>query len=611
MHRLTTLLVAGTIAACLGAAACSGKDGARACKGPSDCPSDARCRADVCVANSPPVAAIAPLATSVAEFELVTLSGEGSTDPDTPDDAIASYRWTVAAKAAPCSAPVIAGTLPIAKVRFGCAGAYEVSLVAVDGLGAESAPATLAVDVAASVGPPLVSAGGDSATGHRCNGAPLLCHYSKSETLPLFGSGPGNASYHWTVQPPPGLDLVPGRRVIFAPSANVAAPTVRIETDGLAMSGDWVFRVEASDAFGVIGADSARISIGNQVPTVSGILGPVPHTFSAATQAFEAAGEFQVTVSDPDGDPLTRAVATHQLNAGTGATFTASEAAGKVTYLVKVPFAGLSSGTYLIGAPGLARDVELTATDVNGASAKGHWDLVVTNRPPVRDGTFVADALVDHSFSAAQQAYLANPRLSSWSDPDGDPLEAVAGVVSGPCSKLTLVGPVVTATCSVPYTGVPAAGLISGTWPVQHAVRDPWETASTTAPEVTVLDRAPTLVPASFSTTTTCALTPVCCDFDVDGCLARERTFAATTLGSGGTWLVDPDGDPMLVTFSAGTASATPGSILCTGADCVTTFNLPQQSACGSMSTSASLGVSANDGGLTTSGTIDIALGCK
>ncbi|MFT3913202.1 MAG: hypothetical protein QM704_03650 [Anaeromyxobacteraceae bacterium] len=611
MYRLTSCLVAGAIAACLALAGCSGRDGARTCKGPSDCPADARCRADVCVTNSAPVAAIAPLASPATEFELLTLSGEGSGDPDAPDDAIASYRWTVAAKAAPCEAPVIAGTLATAKVRFGCAGSYEVSLVAVDGMGAESAPATLGVDVGASSGTRLVSAGSDTATGHRCDGDPLLCHYSKSETMPLQATGPGSASYHWTAQPPPGLDLVPGRRVFFLPNANVATPAVRIETDGLAMSGDWVFRVEASDEFGVVGADSTRISIGNQVPVVSGLLGPVPHTFSSATQAFEARGDFQVTVTDPDGDPVTRAVTTHQLNAGAGATFTASEAAGKVTYQVKVPFAGMSSGMSLIGAPGLARDVELTATDVNGASAKGHWDLVVTNRPPVRDDKFVADTVVEHTFSAAQQAYLATAHVSSWADPDGDPLEAVPGVVSGPCSRVALVGALMTATCSVPYTGVPAAALIAGTWPVQHSARDPWETASTSAPEVTVLDHAPTLVPATFSTATTCTLTPICCDFDVGGCIARERTFAAMTLGSGGTWLTDPDGDPMLVTFSAGSASAAPGSLLCTGADCVATFSAPIQTTCGAMSTSVSLGVSANDGGQTTTGTIDIALACK
>ena len=91
MHRpaLRALLLAATLSAC------AEPEAPKACQVPSDCPAEARCRDEVCIANAPPVARIGSLGAPVA-FALVSLSGAASSDPD-PEDAITSHRWTVRA----------------------------------------------------------------------------------------------------------------------------------------------------------------------------------------------------------------------------------------------------------------------------------------------------------------------------------------------------------------------------------------------------------------------------------------------------------------------------------------------------------------------------------
>jgi len=603
MRRLTFLsLLAGALVAC------SGEEPARKCTTEAECPSGARCRGSVCVENSPPVAAISAPAAPV-EFALVTLSGAGSTDPD-PEDASFTYRWTVRSKGAPCQPPVVAGTTSTAQVRFGCAGAHEVELVVEDGLGAASAPVTAAVDVADDPAPSIVTTP-DVSRGHVCSGAPLLCTVANGGgNVILIASGPtaSGIRYRWSVQPPPGRELVPGRRVTFTPSHEVMEPTVRIETDGLAISGDWLFRIEAYDDSGVLGAAVKRVSIGNQAPVVMGTPGAVPHQFVQLTQRFEATGSIAVTVSDPDGDPLVRQLATHQVNAGATSTFTATDQGATIALAIAVPYDGPAAASRLIGGPGLARDVELSVADANGETTKGHWDVVVDNRPPV--GAWGANAPVhaDHAYQASPAAYVATAELSTWTDPDGDPLEAAPVTTVGPCGQPSLTGNKLNVTCSVPYAGSPAASLIVGSWNVAHAVRDPWIQVDH-ARELVVHNRPPAFKTTSFSAAATCTATPNCCEFDMGQCVAREREWAATSIPSG-SWLEDPDGDPLLVTFGASEIGFAPSTRVCLPGDCQFIFSVPLEAACG-VPSPATFSATVSDGGPSVQSPAGIQRVCK
>ena len=603
MRRLTFLsLLAGALVAC------SGEEPARKCTTEAECPSGARCRGSVCVENSPPVAAVSAPAAPV-EFALVTLSGVGSSDPD-PEDASFTYRWTVRSTGAPCQPPVVAGTAATAQVRFGCAGAYEVALVVEDGLGAASAPVTAAVNVAADPGPSIVTAGADLSGPHTCAGSPLRCTLEAGGgSFTLHATGPSSGvGFRWTVQPPAGRELGAGRRVTFTPGPDVLQPEARIETDGLAISGDWIFRLEAYDDAGALGAAVTRVSVGNRPPVVIGVPGAVPHQFVQMTQRFEAAGSIAVTVSDPDGDPLVRQVATHQVNAGATSTFTATDQGATIAFAIAVPYDGPAAAGRLLGGPGLARDVELSVADANGETTKEHWDVVVENRPPVGAWGNNAPVHADHAYQASPAAYVATAELSTWTDPDGDPLEAAPVSEVGPCGQPGLVGGKLLVTCSVPFTGSPAANLIVGSWDVAHAVRDPW-TRVDHARELAIHNRPPTFKTASFSAAATCSTTPSCCEFDMGQCVTREREWAATSIPSGG-WLEDPDGDPLLVTFGPSEVGFAPSTRVCLPDDCQFTFSVPVEAMCG-VPSAAAFSATISDGGPSVQSPAGIQRVCK
>ena len=150
-------------------AACSGGAGRAPldCDTDADCPTASRCIRSACVANAAPLAAISAPAAAEA-YALVTLDGSGSSDPDDGDGAVA-FAWTVSAIDAPCEPPVVAGTGPLARIRFGCAGRHAVQLVVTDRMGARSAPALQEVAVVPATGGSLLTVGPDVVTGH---GAP-------------------------------------------------------------------------------------------------------------------------------------------------------------------------------------------------------------------------------------------------------------------------------------------------------------------------------------------------------------------------------------------------------------------------------------------------------
>lgn len=553
----------------------------RSCLSSAGCSSSARCVAGMCVTNAPPSASITVPPGALETNLLLTFDGSASADRD-PGDSIASYAWVLRAVAADCAPPVVAGNGPVANVRFGCPGTYAVELTVTDGMGATSV-ISREVLIAAYSGPALLAIGPDVVLGHACTAAPQHCAPTGSVALsaiPTAAAPPGLA-FLWTVEPPPGRSLDANRRVAFDPGPDAPSPGVTIETDGQAISGDWIFRVEARDAAGVVASGAVRVSVGNGLPIIARTL-PIPdHAFDGAQ--FTSSGEVPFTVTDPDGDELVgRTVEWRHVGDGAGGTFTGTvlDGPGRATFSIVVPYSALADAQHLIGGADLERSIRFSISDVNGGQAIGVWPVVVGNRPPV----LVSEAtwlLVDHVYDPVALAYRATAALSTWSDPDGDPLMPVPGASTGDpqCPQLDVVGGTSTASCSLAFTGTPAVANFAGSHLVSQHVQDPWVSAA--APSnvsFAIGNRAPSITATPVVLHTTCEW-GACCGQAKDletglwDCVAWDTSWASGSTTVSGRWN-DPDGDPLEVTLTGAPAQ------VCTPATCALTFAYGGNSVC-------------------------------
>ncbi len=540
--------------AALALAACSSGVEPTGCRSGDQCPAASRCESGVCVADGKPVAAIRPLA-AVQEFALVQIDGSDSHDPD-GDDKVTEHLWSVRAVTARCAPPSISGGTPIARARFGCPGRYEVSLAVRDGLGVESEPHTIEVDVMPSTQAPVVVAGPDVSTDHACSGDPLVCRPVDFVDLSASTTVAGLA-LRWTVEPPLDRPLEDGtRRVELVPGPHAPAPRVSIETDGTAISGDWIFRVEASDAFGVVGAAYTRVSVRNRPPVVaSDAPAPFPHAFDAAGARFTSSGEIAWSAVDPDGDPIEIAATWRHVGDG-GAPFAGELTAGKATFALEVPYAGPADALLLRRGPDLARTIEIVARDSNRGEGRASVPVEIGNRPPQPAGG-VVDARAPHVFDARRSRYVAIVQLGAWIDPDGDPLSAGPG--TAPCDAVLVVDGLARAECSAPFDGAPAVNRIAGHRAVSVPVRDPWSfAASVPVYGVEILNSPPSLTSVADPGT-------VCAKMILDLVYALSAVeFTASPTA------IDPDGDPLVVTpIPAWGGSATPERAICTTPECV------------------------------------------
>jgi hypothetical protein len=548
------------------ATACSSPREPSKCHSGAECPPASRCSNGVCGAAPRPVAALRPI-TSVQIYDLVTLDGADSRDPG--GGQIVDYRWSVASSGAACDPPAVAGNQSWTQVRFGCEGQYLVSLVVANELGLESEPLTTTIEARGSLRPSVISAGGDVARDHVCKGAPLLCSLSETVTL-AARSTDASLTFRWSALPPLGRPLSAARRVRFLPDETAASPRVSVETDGLAISGDWIFRVEARDASGVVGAAFTRVSVTNRPPMVVRMAKSAlaPHAFDAARSVFTAEGQVSFTVTDPDGDPVEVAPTFRHVGDG-GATFDGSCDSSTATFRVEVPYDGPDDAQYLIGGEDLSRTVELLARDANGAEARASVPVVIGNRPPVlvQPPTTLT---VPHRYDAASKTYVASADLGVWSDPDGDPIDVSGGVA--PCDDLSIADGALTVRCSVVYEGVPAADQLVGSRSVPVHVRDLWDEAVASGTYVlTIQNSAPTLSAVSDPGTSTATFFPY---------FHPSSPYAICPLH--GWWSIDavdftvtptvsdPDGDPVLLQPAQGNGGgANPAEAVCLGGPCL------------------------------------------
>jgi hypothetical protein len=608
--------LAGLVAS-IALAACSRSEHqvATPCVTAADCPADARCTDALCVEDAPPVAWLGGVASTVEAFALVRLDGTASSDPDA-GDAVQSWAWSIVALDAPCEPPTLAGTSATVPVRFGCAGRYEVRLVVYDALGVASAPASQPVEVIASSAPPAVVAAADVTTAHRCGGTPLACTtFDGASAAPVtlalttFPTGDG-ISLGWKVTPPPGRELDAGRRVRFVPDTAAPTASVWIETDGTAISGDWVFTAEARDAAGVVGSAAVRVSVTNEAPVVL-IDAPEPlhvhHSFDGATSRFLAEGSVPVSVVDPDGDPIAeRAVTWHHANDG-GSVFAGTDEGDAIAFQVAVSYGTPVDTLLLMGGEGLTRELELAVADVNGASARDVRSLVIGNRAPVEGYGF---ASVDHSFDAQGSRYVARAELPGFVDPDGDPL-VQDGTTIDPLCSVGYGGGKAIVECALAYEGAVALANFLGEHRVRLAPADPWVAAPVTTAAIAVKNRPPTV--GGFSRHAVVACGPVsqtdCCEFNMEpphGCIWYSRPY-----GSGVVTLpvqpADPDGDPVSLEFPHG---STPQAVTCLPGACPEVDVVtPAQSLCEPDITMTYVTVR-DGGGAAVKGELNLTYGC-
>lgn len=579
--------------------ACSGASRAPAgCFANEECGAGGRCTARICVADGAPVAAIArPEALTV--FGLFTFDGSASADPD-PQDAIRAHRWTFSAADAPCAPPTVADTGPLANVRFACAGRYTVQLVVEDELGVASVPAVETFEVTDSGELSKLTVGPDLVVGHVCAAGRCAPDGVVALTATATGGAATAVAYRWTVTPPSNRPLDGTRRVSFAPSAAVPEPIVTIETDDAAISGDWLFQVEARDAAGVLGTAVTRVSVTNRPPLVTAIApGPAPHRFDAATSVFTASGAVaSVSVIDPDGDPIpSRAVAWLHANDG-GHVFEGVDSGSSVSFRIAVPHTTIGDERFLIGGAGLERAIRLTASDVNGDEAVASWPVVVGNRPPVLAAPAPAPLHVSHVYDPSQGLYKATAMLGRWSDPDGDPLMGGPTGDAG-CGALDVLPDGTTVLlCSRPYTGIPQVHLFAGDHPVSETVRDPW--AASSAPvTVTIDDRAPIVTNTSGVTQVACTKSSYCCAA-AGTCILYAENYPSTSFPLTPA-VTDLDGDPVSVSFSGSTVSSST-TIVCANGWCPSVWMKTLGGAECYQPPTTEITINASDGALTATG---------
>jgi outer membrane autotransporter protein len=201
-------------------------------------------------ANSPPVAVIAGGNRTVADSnqqpgEAVPVDGSGSADSD---GTISTYRWSV-------NGQVVAGATGANPSLALADGPSTVALVVTDDAGAESAPASVVITVAAAnPGPTVTIAGGDRQIPDGDNLPGELVPFEGSAT---DAGGPVAAStFRWSVN---------GNAI--AAANGQANPTLALG------AGANVVTLAAADSLGAVGSDSVTVTIGepNQISELPGL----------------------------------------------------------------------------------------------------------------------------------------------------------------------------------------------------------------------------------------------------------------------------------------------------------------------------------------------------
>jgi hypothetical protein len=585
----TEWVLASVLFAASGLAACAAPvahPNIVSCQTNENCDTGSRCIASACVENTPPVASFKWTGELTANSDVV-LDGTASHDPDT-GDSLTSYTWSISTTDAACAPPTVTDKTQTVTVRFGCAGHYTVKLTVADELGGQSAPATQTLEVTGSSVAALVEAGPAQIVGHLCTGTLLLCRPDPA-TIQLTASIK-SASYQnvrWSVIPPAGRELGTNRRVIFS-DATALQPTVALETDGVAISGDWNFKVELLDENGVaVSSAMTRVSIANRPPVF--VDGPgtvvVDHQYDASSQLYTAYGSFAIQVSDPDGDPIVRTISAHHTGDGS-ASFAAVDEQGVVSLEVVA-----RAAAELIG-PSIGRTIVADASDVNGGAATTEFKVQVGNHVPT--GPTATPAPAPHWYDRTLKQYASTVTFGPWADPDGDPLTFYVAPMQD-CSPFSASDATMALYCS---SAGPLAGFVGSRSAVVTAL-DPWTAAAPATLSFRITNRPPVANPPSLAPSVTCA-------GGGGSCTMSAITASAPKVAS------DPDGDPLdIVTTSQYATGSKCLLSLAEANQCTLSITHPAQFGTCGFSGSFPIAYTATDGVSSVAGTLSVNPVCK
>lgn len=529
------------------ASSCGGpSEPVRACSADDECGPGARCVQSACVANRPPVAAL-HLPAALTTHRLVSLQASAA-DPDA-GDTISRFTWTVTPAGAGCEAEREPGSGSSLDLVFWCAGSYEVTVVAEDGRGGTSAPASQAVEVTAATGAPVVTAGPELQVEHACGGTPFACRPALAGSpvaLPLSATAVdpagGALTLRWRMLPPAGADA--RATVLYASGETSLDTEAWLETPGGMLAGTWRFRLRATSAAGLLGQADQLVQVGNRPP----LLAPSPLRLEHRHEggAFRAGGALPLPASDPDGDPVSLSATLEE----TGAAGCAS-ALGPVTGGVVGYDTRCNEPTQLLGAA--SRVIRIVASDGNGGTAEAAVPVEIGNRPPQlrlasnpAGGTLTLDHTVAPCPIGGGSCFIATGTASfEVVDPDGDPVTGPAVAAALPSDLPASTGQASTAggvttflfatTLDSPAAFRSASGATR--FSLAATAADPFGASASLVVPVVIGNRPPVLRRASAS-----AVVPHRYDW------ARHAWVATAPLAA----FEDPDGDPLSAEGSAG-----------------------------------------------------------
>jgi hypothetical protein len=285
----------------------------------------------------------------------------------------------------------------------------------------------------------------------------------------------------------------------------------------------------------------------------------------------------------------------------------------RLAFSIAVPYAVPADALHLIGGDGLERAVTFEVSDVNGAIVSEVWPIVVGNRPPALVSTPLPFT-VDHFYDSVALAYRAMVPLSTWSDPDGDPLMQVATAVTGDasCASFEVQGGtgLALAECRLAFVGSPVLANFAGTHQVTQTVQDPWAPAAQTSTATfTIANRPPAITSAEAHVATgSCTVEGGCCSAVSGECVVGYYTAAALTSVVPSRWS-DPDGDPLDVQ-AASSGFVTPVQpLVCTPSQCALELAIGAMvNVCGSFEERLNTVVS--DGLASITGALDVVREC-
>lgn len=341
--------------------------------------------------------------------------------------------------------------------------------------------------------------------------------------------------------------------------------------------------VSVTDANGAVTALSSPLTILNRPPEIvldpsfaGGVLAVghrvEPCRLAPAGDCFVADGADPFLVVDPDGDPLLG----YQFTASVAADRSSSRGTisiegGAYRYRFETPVTLPLQFRSLLGVTGFTLSASIG--DPWGATASVAPMVRVTNRAP-----FVKEAVpavsVNHAYDAARRRYVAAAPGALFEDPDGDPLVPTVASL-GSCASATIDAGRATIACERAWDyvlgGLPPLSTYLTKWPSTVKASDGWASASS-ATTVTILDR-----PLALSLPTApAAAYPI---VEVENCACVE-SYTCSRYEPGGTGikvpleLIDPDGDPALVSVSVSFIPAQPAPVLCLPGMCYPAANV-------------------------------------